>query len=185
MDPVSAIVYIGGALGYAACVTALFFGLAWGLNRRPSNRIAWLVLAVAFPVFLGLHPFPDPASFDCRQSPRPLLRPFGYLDMYRLYWDQGRPPGAWLTSRSIMAPLMNVALFAPAGLALSRLTGAWRHAVMLGLGLGVFIEIAQVTALFGIYPCPYRQFETNDLILNLVAVCLGFGLGRALLRSGR
>lgn len=182
MSPVEALLYIGGAASYAAVLTALFWGLARLWGRHLGLPATLLVLAMSFVVFLGIHPFPNPATLDCSAPPKPGLRPFRYADAFALYWQEGRPLSAWLSSKSIMAPIMNVFLFAPAGLALAWVTPRWLWAVLLGLGLTAFIETAQVTALFGLYPCPYRQFEIDDLILNLTGVVLGFALGRGLRR---
>ena len=183
MSPAVAFSYMGGALGYALLGTAI--GLAGLLlaGRRPGWRHALLGVATLFVVFLALHPFPDPAALDCRDGGRPLrLRPFLYLDTFAAFWADRRPLMDWLTTRGIMAPVMNVVLFALPGAALALLTRRWRAALLLGFGVSLFNEIGQLSALFGLYPCRYRQFAVDDLILNPAGVLLGFaalrGMGR-------
>jgi len=40
--------------------------------------------------------------------------------------------------------------------------------------LSIFYEVSQVTALFGIYPRPYRLFDVDDLMLNTLGGLIGF-----------
>ena len=186
MSPAQILVYLGGAAAYAAALTLLLAGLARLAGRRLGA--VPLVLSALFVVFLGLHPFPDPAGLDCSGGgPRPLLRPFGFLDAYVAFWRSGKPLAVWLRSLSILAPAMNVVFFAGVGLALARETRSAGLALAFALALTLFIELAQLTGLFGLYPCPYRHFEIDDLILNVGGVLLGFAAGRLRIRrlSGR
>jgi glycopeptide antibiotics resistance protein len=47
-----------------------------------------------------------------------------------------------------------------------------------GAVLSLTAEILQLTGLLGFYPCPYRQFEVDDLILNIGGVMAGVALAR-------
>ena len=47
-----------------------------------------------------------------------------------------------------------------------------------GFGLSLTVELTQLTGLWGLYPCPYRQFDVDDLILNTTGVALGFAVVR-------
>ena len=40
------------------------------------------------------------------------------------------------------------------------------------------IELSQKTAMFGLFACPWRQFDVDDLILNATGVALGFAVAR-------
>ncbi len=177
MTPVAALFYIAGALGYALAATGLIWGLGRLAGRTLTGGMLLLMLSMLFVIFLGVHPFPDRAALDCQlEGKSPNLELFGFLEAFEHYWQQGRPLGAWLRSKSIMPPVMNVLLFAPVGLVLRSQTRAWWIALGLGLGLSLFIEIAQLTGLYGFYACAYRQFELDDLILNSAGVLLGFAL---------
>ena len=183
MSPAGALLYMGGALAYAAALTLGLLGVVWLLGRRPSlPRLladGALALATFFVIFLAIHPFPDPAMLDCGQGGAAIrLRPFGFADPYRRFWAEGRPLGDWLTHTGIVAPVMNVVLFALPGAALALHTRSWGGALVFGVALGLFNELSQLSALYGIYPCRYRQFETDDLILNPAGVLLGFALVR-------
>lgn len=47
---------------------------------------------------------------------------------------------------------------------------------MLGLGFltSLFFELTQLSGLYGIYHCPYRTFNVDDLILNTLGAGLGY-----------
>jgi glycopeptide antibiotics resistance protein len=43
--------------------------------------------------------------------------------------------------------------------------------------------VAQLTGLFGLYPCAWRTFEVDDLILNIGGLMAGFALMRRYARA--
>lgn len=179
MTPVQILIYLGGAAGYALLGTAVLavLGRLAGL-RIGAGRIA-LTFSTLFVIFLGLHPFPDPAALDCSGGgARRLLQPLHFLDAYIRFWQTGRPLRDWLHSLSIISPIMNVVFFAGVGLFLAGEIRSRAGAFVYAAALTGFIETAQLTALFGIYPCPYRHFEIDDLLLNAVGVMIGHAFGR-------
>lgn len=76
-------------------------------------------------------------------------------------------------------------------LLLCSLIGAqlWRHdlplrAVMrLGFGLSLTVELTQLTGIWGLYPCAFRKFDVDDLLLNTLGVMLGFLAARRCVRA--
>jgi hypothetical protein len=50
----------------------------------------------------------------------------------------------------------------------------WYKVLLISFLTSLFFEISQLSALFGIYPCPYRLFEIDDLITNTSGAMLGF-----------
>lgn len=50
----------------------------------------------------------------------------------------------------------------------------WKRAFGLGLALSLFYEITQLTGIYGIYNCPYRIFDVDDLFLNSTGALFGF-----------
>lgn len=70
---------------------------------------------------------------------------------------------------------LNVVLFVPLGFLLRY---RWHHrlpaAVAIGLGLSLLIETVQGTAVFGLYPCPYRFADVDDLITNTAGAAVGW-----------
>lgn len=180
MTPGELLTYLGGAAGYTLATTLMLAAVIRALaGRWPSPAHAALALATLFVFALGLHPLPDPAALDCSAGgAERLLRPFDYLQYYAAFWERGRPLWDWLTARAIMAPIMNIVLFMPVGLALGRCARSWRVALVYGAGVTLFIELSQLSALWGIYPCPYRHFAVDDLTHNMAGILLGFALAR-------
>lgn len=173
--------YAGGAALHALAFGAA--GLAaWRLSGRPVSRAgAALVLSTLFFIFLALLPFPDPAALDCSQGGlRPRLRPFAFVTAALRAVGRGAGLSYWLGDLTVVSAAMNFFLCLPIGLALGALTGRWRHAVLFGAALTLGVELTQLTGNWGIYPCPYRRFDLDDLILNLSGVLAGFGLARRL-----
>lgn len=180
MGPAQIANYAGTAALYAAGLVIVLAGLARLAGRPPGGAMLAFMFSALFVIFLGIHPFPDPARLDCTAGGAGLiLPPFEFTKGYVRWWRAGHSLETALRSLSILSPVMNLILFMPAGLALAAMTGRWRVALAVGLGLTLFIEIAQLSALFGIYPCRYRRFETGDIILNTSGVVLGFALMRA------
>lgn len=46
--------------------------------------------------------------------------------------------------------------------------------VVLSFALSLFFELTQLSALYGIYPAPYRIFDINDLMFNTLGGLLGY-----------
>jgi glycopeptide antibiotics resistance protein len=57
-----------------------------------------------------------------------------------------------------------------------------RRSVLLAFGLSLAAELSQLTGLWGLYPCSYRKFDVDDLLLNTSGGALGAGLAGALRR---
>src|SRR5690625_7064385 len=45
---------------------------------------------------------------------------------------------------------------------------------IVGFPVSLFFEITQISGLYGIYTCPYRLFNVDDLILNTLGSVIGF-----------
>ena len=77
---------------------------------------------------------------------------------------------------------LNVVLFVPLGYILSRLTKRGLLWGVLGsLLISVFLETAQLTGLYGMYPCAYRVFDVDDIWANTLGGFIGAIFG-ALMR---
>lgn len=180
MGVASMLSHFGWSLAWALGTSA---GLAMGL-RLAGHRARAPDLAVAatllFPVFLALRPFPDPSSLDCATAPVPQMQIFGFLVRVRELAANGAPLAAWATDATLVTTVMNVVLFVPFGLALAWRGASWPVAAASAVALTLGIELAQLTGLFGAYPCAYRTFDVDDIWLNLSGVLAGFALARGL-----
>lgn len=73
--------------------------------------------------------------------------------------------------------IFNIALLFPLGVYLyykwPGIKNSWR-AVLAGFFLSLFFELSQLTGLWGIFHCPYRLFDVDDLFANTLGATLGF-----------
>ncbi|WP_284328028.1 VanZ family protein [Demequina litorisediminis] len=68
----------------------------------------------------------------------------------------------------------NIALFMPFGFFLHQ-ASRWPGiaVVAVGASASMLIELSQGTGFFGVFPCPYRIFDVDDLIANTAGVVFG------------
>lgn len=185
--------YLGPALIFAICVTAITYTALRRTRAAISGAQSLTLCLAVFFLALTQHPFPDRATLDCSTGGvAPILRPFATFDHVGRLWrhTQNVPEiglGAWLGSKVIQAAVMNLLLCAAIGAAFARHLRV-RHPYLAALGLGILLsggaEAAQVTGLFGLYPCPWRTFEVDDLIFNIAGLIAGFALMRRITGSG-
>ena len=79
----------------------------------------------------------------------------------------------WVKSRTIAATVMNFVICFVIGLCLPASLATPKRAALFGAALTCGIELSQLTGIWGIYPCAYRQFNVDDLLMNFTGVCLG------------
>lgn len=176
--------YLGQAALAALAGAAALLGLLRLLGVRSSLRAAaalgWALLVAA----LALLPLPGPGGPDCAAAPAPLLVPFAVLGHVVAVAGEGGV-AALLADLTTVAAAANLAAFAVLGALaapwLGRASGrasggALRlllRAGLAGLAVSLAIETAQASALLGLYPCPWRRFDVDDLILNAAGMALG------------
>lgn len=170
--------YLGRA-ALLALLTAPLLALALArLSGRPLSRSLGLTLPVLFFLALAFLPLPGP-EFDCATMAKPALYLPGSFPhaMFKL-WQRGVPPLEWLLNRSTGSAAMNLLLCLGIGLALARFgLLRTRTALVFGACLSLGIELSQLTGFWGLYPCAWRQFDTDDLILNIGGILLGHRIG--------
>ncbi|MFC0329437.1 VanZ family protein [Paenibacillus sepulcri] len=88
-----------------------------------------------------------------------------------------------VTERAFLEAALNIALLVPFGLFLRYYFRRYAAAALiLSFMLSLFFEITQVTGLYGIYDCPYRLFDVDDLMLNTAGGMLGYSIAPLLTR---
>ncbi len=181
MSPAQLIAY----LGPAALIAAAFAALLWLGLRRPFGlglRHALTLFLVCFFLTLTQYPLPDRAVLDCSAGGvAPILRPFEtFAHIQRMLIWEGNDPAAvtwrsWVGSKVLQAAVMNFLLCAAIGAAFAwQGRAGWRGALGLAVILSGGAEVAQLTGLFGLYPCAFRTFEVDDLIFNISGLMAGF-----------
>lgn len=176
--------YAGLAMLYAALTSmALWLG-AWLVGRAPGRHLLPVVFTTLVFVFLTQHPFPDPAGLDC---PNPGGEP--QFDLFRFWYtfsvlhERDVAPVVWLRNRVVASTVMNFVVCAVIGMALARHPVRVRTALLFGAGLTLLVETTQLTGIWGLYPCAYRQFNVDDLLMNALGLWAGFLTARALSRK--
>lgn len=89
--------------------------------------------------------------------------------------------GGLLRDRALQGSVLNVLLFVPLGAFLRHLT---RRSVLVtvaaGLVVSTAIELTQLTGVWFLFPCSYRIFDVDDLLLNTGGALVGALLAPAL-----
>lgn len=116
-----------------------------------------------------LYPLPDnPEAFCQGKAFLPRLNPLGF-------WSDVGEDGL----KAVLQGAFNVVFFAPIGMFMRNLFGKrLALTVWLAFGVSLTVETAQLTGMFGAFPCSYRLFDTSDLIFNVLGAAAGFGLAR-------
>jgi hypothetical protein len=186
--------------------TLVLAALGYAGGLRATTRLLPVLFATLFFLALTQLPFPDPSLLKM-QCPllgaRPNWGPFytaqqvfaewreylAHPDWIPLHllslgsgeigiWRQRRTLGAFLFDTWTFSAVMNYLVCIPIGALLPSQGLRWRDAVVLGFSLSLLVELTQLTAAWGNYPCAYRKFDMDDLILNTLGVALGFTVAR-------
>lgn len=139
-------------------------------NRLEFGTVMSVYLAILYVfalAFFTLYPLPDnPAQYCATHNLQPQLNPFEFLVDIRK---------AGLSA--LLQIGMNVLFFLPLGFILKRMfQWRWYAIIPVGFAVSLLIETAQLTGIFGIYPCSYRLFDVDDLIWNTVGAIVGMWL---------
>ncbi|MCE6997254.1 VanZ family protein [Saccharothrix sp. S26] len=153
----------------------------WQYRRRGRLR-GWSAVVAAGSALYGcglvaftLFPLPDVTAEFC--TSRPLrdywqTRPFASL-------DDIAAAGFSPTSPAFLQVALNVVLFVPLGFLLRYRFGRGVVAsTAIGSLVSLAVEATQGTAVFGLYPCPYRIADVDDLMVNTAGALVGWLLAR-------
>ena len=178
-------------------IAALLFTLPYcAYCYRKFGSISFLRTVIMFSMlfylecayFLIVFPLPDAKDVAMLTTPAYDLIPFHFIHGLALSEFNLLQPSTWipaLKSSAFLEPFFNLCLIMPFGAYLAYYFKKKRRAaIMLSFALSLFFELTQLSALYGIYPRPYRLFSVDDLILNtlggLVGYCLFAKLGKFL-----
>lgn len=158
-------------------ITCIFLTIPFIVARALARqRITWsyvffsysfLLYALGLGLFT-LYPLPDnPIMFCLNHSIDFQLIPFSWIPI--------------LTSKYHLAIILqliaNIIFFIPLGIYIALyFKKTLKHAIIIGFLVSLLIEIAQLTGLFFIYPCNYRFFDVDDLIMNTFGSILGYSM---------
>lgn len=164
--------------GFAALYGALGCLIILGLSQAIGRFVGWRSLPFLFVtltfVMLTQHPFPDPATLSCPVATAvPQLAPFQARAAISTLIEQDAPWLAWAQNRIIAATAMNFFICFGIGLCLPASLRPLPRAALFGAALTSLVELSQLSGIAGLYPCAYRQFNVDDLLMNFLGVLSG------------
>lgn len=119
----------------------------------------------------------DPAGFCAEQNyaSTPQLRPFYFVQVLQERAQGDWSPGSLIHYGSVWSTALNVALLVPLGFFLRYLAGLrFLAATGIAAGVSLLFELTQLTGLWFVYPCAYRLFSVDDLMLNTAGAVIGW-----------
>lgn len=135
--------------------------------------------------FLTLLPLPE-TRHNCTGLVKEVaysLTPFQFVDDImresQVNWSNPSTYSYLLKERAFLQAFFNFLLLMPLGVYLRYYFGrrrAWWKATLLICCVTLFFEVTQLTGIYGIYDCPYRLFDVDDLMLNATGGLVGFFL---------
>jgi glycopeptide antibiotics resistance protein len=170
----------------AAAFTAFIVGCLvhfalWGQFQRARAFIHyafWLFFLSM--IMLIILPLPDIMPGFCsihQDAGEPELAPLSFagdIARHSGFTRQRFSLQRLLSAASFQLAVSNVVLFIPLGVYLvAMLRRNFWQAVLISFCCTLALEVTQGTALFGLYPCPYRHFNVDDLMLNTLGSVLG------------
>jgi glycopeptide antibiotics resistance protein/uncharacterized RDD family membrane protein YckC len=153
---------------------------------RRRGRLGWLRSLIFFSFvyfavaafFLTLMPLPRDPLAVCRMFPKaatPQLVPGNFVADFATEAHGNYSLAALAGNPALYQVGLNVVLLLPLGVFL-RYYAARGLAVTTAAGLGtsLLFELTQGTGVWGLYPCPYRLADVDDLLLNTGGAMLGW-----------
>lgn len=131
--------------------------------------------------FMTMLPLPSIESVAKMTSPIMELRPFHsvgeIIQTTPFIWNQPSTYIPTLKQPAMMVTLFNILLTFPFGVYLRYyFQCSLKKTILFSFLLSLSFELIQLSALFGIYPRPYRLFEVDDLITNTLGGTLGYAI---------
>jgi glycopeptide antibiotics resistance protein len=163
----------------AAVVSYRRRGRAGGWTALVFYCFLFYLLAAFLQTVVPLPADPDGYCAARNYASTPQLRPFYFVDVMA---TRTRASGTWFNP-ALWSTALNVVLLAPLTFFLRYLSDVrFLAATALGFGTSLFFELTQLTGLWFIYPCSYRLFSVDDLILNTAGAALGWLVAGPLVR---
>lgn len=169
---------------------ALLFTIPYILHQyRKYGSILFFKTAVVYSFilclltmyFLIILPLPPISKVERMTGPTTQFIPFtfvkDFLEKSGFVWNQFSTYLRAFKSSSFYNVFFNVLLFMPFGIYLRYYFRCKKGKVILfSFLLSLFFELTQLSALYGIYPRPYRLFDVDDLMMNTLGGFLGYAI---------
>lgn len=181
-----------GVFPIAALLFTLPFLVVQYRRHGYVNKVRALVLYLFLlylmnAIFLVMLPLPASRHNQPLSGGALQLIPFHFIHdiMKETAIVPGEPSTYWrlLQERAVWQVLLNVALTVPFGMMIRYYFRSGPVvSLILSFLLSLFIEVTQLTGIYGIYDYPYRIFDVDDLMTNTLGGMLGFLLAEWLSR---
>lgn len=169
-------------------VLAAFFTIPYAVyqyRKYGSLLVLRVVIVYSFILymtcayFLTMLPLPPIAEVARYTSPTMDLVPF---HAWTNFWENTSlvpsDPSTYfkaMKEQCFYEPFFNILLLVPLGVYLRYyFRRSWWQTILIGFLVSLSFELIQLSALFGIYPRPYRLFQVDDLINNTFGALVGF-----------
>lgn len=167
----SALAAIGIGLGVGLLVFVPLVAISF--RRRgtltPGRLLLWAAVLIYFVAIWTYTLLPLPPSSDYACVP-PSFSLALVVEEIAGAISRGHP----LTDFGLLQLIFNVLLFLPLGFFLRLLSRRGLiAALVLGFAVSLFIELTQLTGVWGVYPCAYRMFDVGDLVTNTTGAAFG------------
>ncbi|MCX2729101.1 VanZ family protein [Saccharopolyspora sp. NFXS83] len=164
------------------------------LYRRHGVMRWWALSFYAFLYYLitayclVLMPLPGASLDVCREYPR--MRTWQLMpgNTFRDVWKEAEHRVTFgdlvLHNSAVIETGFNLLLLLPLGVFLRY---HFRRGPLVSLaiaaGVALSFEVTQGTGVFGLYECPYRLFDVDDLVVNVLGAMLGWVIGGPVSRA--
>lgn len=187
-----------------AVVVLLFIGLFTAIpwlihNYRKYGFLSfWYTLVIFSFIFYALSAYflvilPLPEVRDTCALQEVGTNHFQLIPFYFLYeifeeshivWSELSTYINFFRHGSFLTSFLNVLILFPLGVFMKYFHPRTMTAIrmlLIGFLISLFFETTQITGLYGIYNCPYRLFDVNDLLLNTTGAVAGYLVAPAIL----
>lgn len=145
-------------------------------------------LAAYFLVILPLPEVRDTCAIQSADTKHFQLIPFYFIyeivQSGKIIWADPSTYTNIVRHSAFLPAFLNVLILLPLGVYMRyflRNTLTVKRMFLIGFLVSLFFETTQITGLYGIYNCPYRLFNVDDLILNTLGAVIGFLIAPAIL----
>ena len=145
-------------------------------------------LSAYFLVILPLPEVRDTCAMQAAGTQYFQLMPFDFIfEILRgshVVWSNPATYINFVKHSAFLPAFLNIFILLPLGVYMRYFRGETmtvKRMFLTGFSVSLFFEITQVTGLYGIYTCPYRLFDVDDLILNTTGSVIGFLIAPAIL----
>jgi glycopeptide antibiotics resistance protein len=177
--PVGTALYV-----YPIIVLVVLLPVAFVSYRRRGRAGGWTtVVFYSFLFYLlaivleTVIPLPANGSYCTghNYASSPQLRPFYFVQVIEEHEHGSWGLASLLHNGALWSSALNVIMLLPLGIYLRY----WQRmrllpTTLLGFGISLFFELTQLTGLWFVYPCPYRLFSVDDMILNTTGAFVGW-----------